>query len=103
VPKQSFCDGKIDCSTRVDEPEDCKLCGSYLRIVDPNKICDGNRNCMDKSDEAWSICGCREGYFRCYATGHCIPPSFECDGETDCPDGEDEQNCVAVRSQRSNV
>lgn len=53
--------------------------------------CDGNEDCLDKSDEA--NCECRQNQFRC-SSGKCIDAIKLCDGSKDCPDGNDElQHC----------
>lgn len=36
-----------------------------LSVTDSTKICDGVRNCWDKSDENPAICLCRENTFKC--------------------------------------
>ncbi|XP_058066271.1 serine protease nudel [Anopheles bellator] len=96
VEKAKFCDRKNDCGDSTDEPHDCS-CYTYLRITDPGKICDGVRNCYDKSDENPRVCRCHAGSFRCGESDICVPYDFVCDRERDCPNGEDEQYCYALQ------
>uniref|UniRef100_A0A182QV98 Uncharacterized protein n=1 Tax=Anopheles farauti TaxID=69004 RepID=A0A182QV98_9DIPT len=96
IDKSSFCDRKNDCGDSTDEPHDCS-CYTYLRITDPGKICDGVRNCWDKSDENPRVCRCHANSFRCGESDICVPYDFVCDKERDCPDGEDELYCYALQ------
>uniref|UniRef100_A0A182RTY0 Peptidase S1 domain-containing protein n=1 Tax=Anopheles funestus TaxID=62324 RepID=A0A182RTY0_ANOFN len=96
IDKASFCDRKNDCGDSTDEPHDCS-CYTYLKITDPGKICDGARNCWDKSDENPRVCRCHATSFRCGESDICVPYDFVCDKERDCPDGEDEQYCYALQ------
>uniref|UniRef100_A0A182P221 Peptidase S1 domain-containing protein n=1 Tax=Anopheles epiroticus TaxID=199890 RepID=A0A182P221_9DIPT len=96
IDKSCFCDRKNDCGDSTDEPHDCS-CYTYLKITDPGKICDGVRNCWDKSDENPRVCRCHSTSFRCGESDICVPYDFVCDKERDCPDGEDEQYCYALQ------
>ncbi|XP_050073199.1 serine protease nudel [Anopheles maculipalpis] len=96
IDKSSFCDRKNDCGDSTDEPHDCS-CYTYLKITDPGKICDGVRNCWDKSDENPRVCRCHSTSFRCGESDICVPYDFVCDKERDCPDGEDELYCYALQ------
>ncbi|XP_058123209.1 serine protease nudel [Anopheles ziemanni] len=96
IDKSSFCDRKNDCGDSTDEPHDCS-CYTYLRITDPGKICDGVRNCWDKSDENPRVCRCHATSFRCGESDICVPYDFVCDKERDCPNGEDELYCYALQ------
>ncbi|XP_040157483.1 serine protease nudel isoform X2 [Anopheles arabiensis] len=96
IDKSSFCDRKNDCGDSTDEPHDCS-CYTYLKITDPGKICDGVRNCWDKSDENPRVCRCHSTSFRCGESDICVPYDFVCDKERDCPNGEDELYCYALQ------
>ncbi|XP_012280703.1 serine protease nudel [Orussus abietinus] len=99
VPKEAFCNSKVDCSDGTDEPVNCN-CAEYLKLTAPQRICDGIRNCLDKTDENPAICHCKDSSFKCgkiNGTGSCIPQDFVCDGQTDCSNGEDENQCRAVK------
>ena len=64
IPKQKFCDGKVDCVDSTDEPENC-TCGEYLKVTEPRRVCDGTRHCFDKTDEDWRHCLCKDSSFEC--------------------------------------
>lgn len=64
VAKSAFCDRRDDCGDLSDEPPVCN-CSSYLALVAPHQICDGIRNCYDKSDENPDECRCGKNSFKC--------------------------------------
>ncbi|BFF98991.1 serine protease nudel [Drosophila madeirensis] len=96
LPKNKFCDHVPDCEDMTDEPTICS-CFTYLQATDPAKICDGKRNCWDKSDESSVLCNCTSDHFQCSSSPEdCIPRDFVCDKEPDCPNGEDERYCFGI-------
>ncbi|XP_017840080.1 serine protease nudel [Drosophila busckii] len=96
VPKSKFCDHVPDCEDMTDEPTLCS-CFTYLQATDPGKICDGKRNCWDKSDESSVLCNCTADHFQCSSSPEdCIPRDFVCDKQPDCPNGEDERFCFGI-------
>ncbi|XP_031786377.1 serine protease nudel-like isoform X3 [Nasonia vitripennis] len=109
VPKEMFCDGKVDCADGSDEPSVCN-CGEYLKLTEPKRVCDGRRHCLDKSDENYQNCLCKDSSFKCHrsfvnGTVACISQDFVCDGESDCPFGEDEAEdvCWAIKSDKKDL
>lgn len=64
VHKSAFCDDINDCGDWSDEPDVCD-CGNYLKLSDKNKICDGEINCFDKSDENPLLCPCTNDSYVC--------------------------------------
>ncbi|XP_014475627.1 PREDICTED: serine protease nudel [Dinoponera quadriceps] len=98
MPKNTFCDGKVDCSDGTDEPISC-TCAEYLKLTAPERLCDGVRHCLDKTDESPDVCRCTETSFKCDIEGNstCIPQDFVCDGDQDCPNGRDEKQCRKLR------
>ncbi|XP_029664997.1 serine protease nudel-like [Formica exsecta] len=98
VSKSAFCDAKVDCSDGTDEPITC-TCAEYLRLTIPERLCDGVRHCLDKSDESPEMCQCTQTSFKCNAVSDnitCISQDFVCDGDEDCLNGEDEMECRKI-------
>ncbi|KAL7046079.1 hypothetical protein ACKWTF_002468 [Chironomus riparius] len=119
------CDKHADCEYQEDELENCPenffctpgqfQCDSISKntssrviqknhkatCLDASKLCDGNKDCIDESDEAnCEQYGCFiENSIQCEKTVnssvYCIPKSKACNGEADCPNGNDEKNCPA--------
>ncbi|XP_012271678.1 low-density lipoprotein receptor-related protein 2 [Orussus abietinus] len=67
------------------------------RCVPQSWVCDGDDDCLDKSDEMQNCtkptCGPNE--FQCQ-NGRCVPLSFRCDSGNDCGDYSDEMACPNV-------
>ncbi|XP_050596291.1 serine protease nudel isoform X2 [Bombus affinis] len=99
VDKSTFCDGNIDCYDGSDEPTIC-TCAEYLKLTWPERLCDGVRHCLDKTDESPEMCSCKDFSFKCETTSGndtCIAQDFICDGVKDCPNGEDEATCRMLK------
>lgn len=74
-------------------PLDEFKCAHGNRCIPPEKMCDGQYDCQDRSDEmdcSTLTEGCHQ---RCDNNTRCIPETFLCDGERDCADGSDEEKC----------
>ncbi|KAG1651176.1 Basement membrane-specific heparan sulfate proteoglycan core protein [Nymphon striatum] len=115
------CDGRRDCRNGSDELEcafriykpvvnsfqnvnlnilvDIKTCspGEFTcgdgRCINIRRKCDGNRDCVDGSDEV--NCApktCSTNQHTC-GDGSCIDSRRKCDGNSDCSDGSDERDC----------
>ncbi|XP_076761416.1 serine protease nudel [Xylocopa sonorina] len=99
VDKSAFCDGNVDCPDGSDEPRMC-TCAEYLKLTTPERVCDGERHCFDKTDESPEMCPCKDSSFKCETTSGndtCIPQDFVCDGANDCVKGEDEEVCRKLK------
>ncbi|XP_076624870.1 serine protease nudel isoform X2 [Colletes latitarsis] len=99
VDKSAFCDGNMDCTDGSDEPTIC-TCAEYLKLTAPERLCDGVRHCLDKTDESPERCLCTDTGFKCRTiSGNdtCIPQDFVCDGDKDCIDGKDEATCRRLK------
>ncbi|KAF8770668.1 Low-density lipoprotein receptor-related protein like [Argiope bruennichi] len=81
-------------------------CGIFQFMCDDGqciknyKLCDGQKDCIDESDELFCIpenetlVPCSKDYFRCVDIKRCISyVRSRCNGVPDCYDGSDELNC----------
>ncbi|VDN29718.1 unnamed protein product [Cylicostephanus goldi] len=71
------------------------MCKHTENCIAKDKLCDGNWDCYDGSDEdIRGVCAgnftCGQGEFRCDSMT-CIPEYLVCDGRADCEDRSDEK------------
>lgn len=69
--------------------------------IDPEKVCNGNFDCLDSSDEEEALClksYCPKFAFRC-RYGACLPKSSRCNGIQECVDGSDEDERLCGESR----
>lgn len=70
------------------------MCASNHYCLPATWKCDGERDCLDDSDEAdCTNNSCEPWQFQC-ANKRCILRSWVCDRDNDCHDGSDELNCT---------
>ncbi|XP_064366280.1 prolow-density lipoprotein receptor-related protein 1-like [Dromaius novaehollandiae] len=70
------------------------LCRDGTECVAQEYLCDGEKDCVDGSDED----GCAQlcdipGAFHCSSGAACVRPGERCDGVPQCPDASDEAGC----------
>ena len=88
---------EADCSPAATgrcEPSEF-TCGDGT-CVPTSFLCDGNRDCLDGSDEKQADCSvhCTSKERACASGSKCIPSQYWCDGDEDCEDGSDEKSCT---------
>ncbi|XP_049338853.1 MAM and LDL-receptor class A domain-containing protein 1 [Astyanax mexicanus] len=81
-------------------------CVYLLECVPLSWRCDGEADCVDRSDEEGceSVTPgtvppqtvCKDTQFRC-SNGTCVPALLRCDSVPDCPDEEDEYGCPSIQ------
>ncbi|XP_072042804.1 uncharacterized protein [Amphiura filiformis] len=114
MENRSLCDAFIDCDeTKRDEifcpclKDDYFRCDN-LRCINPERICNGEDNCGDNTDEihcpttpvATTIDPdpCNQDEFACSDEGPCIEDRYVCDEFQDCEEtNKDELGCPCVR------
>ncbi|KAB1257521.1 Low-density lipoprotein receptor-related protein 2 [Camelus dromedarius] len=92
-----------DCSLRCDKTRFYEKCSTSEfkcqngQCVSSSLRCDGNRDCLDHSDEegcpAWPLT-CLSGEVKCPRSGECVLAEWICDHDLDCKDGTDEKVCA---------
>ncbi|KAJ0171351.1 hypothetical protein K1T71_012901 [Dendrolimus kikuchii] len=116
LPPTTRCNIKIDCPGGTDEAGCEHMCGKHFLCsqqhfcIDISKVCNGQNNCEDGSDETPEACAklnktskyypiqvfpadCIDGY-TC-TTRQCIGWGDVCDGSAQCSDGSDEGGLCA--------
>ncbi|KRT84439.1 lipoprotein receptor [Oryctes borbonicus] len=104
----------VNCADGSDETK--KQCGNspcptflfkcnYGACIEKNKVCNGEKDCADNSDEEPPVCvkttnNCAIYKYRC-KNGECISDNEICDGKKDCKDSSDESEdrCGNIKCQ----
>ncbi|XP_052752510.1 basement membrane-specific heparan sulfate proteoglycan core protein isoform X3 [Galleria mellonella] len=108
VSDQEFSANIIDPDTPLDTCTDDEIVCDVNRCVDRFKMCDGERDCLDGTDENRCTYAqlttpsplppaapC-ENPITCSNSNVTICPEQLCDGKSDCPDNDDEYGCTTT-------
>ncbi|XP_069938272.1 basement membrane-specific heparan sulfate proteoglycan core protein isoform X44 [Cherax quadricarinatus] len=83
--------------TPIPQPPACGFSKATCmngQCIDKDKVCDGNFDCSDASDEMrCNPLGCEPNEFQC-DNKRCVLKTWLCDSDDDCGDGSDERDCV---------
>lgn len=72
-------------------------CDNGSKCVLSQWVCDGDYDCLDKSDEMECDQQCEDEEFTCASSPQtCLPQDWLCDGEFDCDDKSDEAQCSTI-------
>uniref|UniRef100_T1JA13 EGF-like domain-containing protein n=1 Tax=Strigamia maritima TaxID=126957 RepID=T1JA13_STRMM len=75
-----------------------KCFGNEVQCMDksvclpPAWVCDGDKDCLDGSDEVNCTKKCGDNQFKCEDSSACIPEHWVCDKHNDCSDASDESS-----------
>lgn len=92
--------GRIKYCTNGAHLENCRVheCINMFKCPDSycipwRKVCDGQLDCQDKSDEQECKLYICKGMLKCRGSKICVHPSEQCDNTRHCPNGDDELLC----------
>ncbi len=118
IYEKYWCDGRDNTSGRdnklrlygcmdgSDEGPSCKhweclpdfwKCSDDLQCIMSELVCDGQKNCLDFSDEHNKLCGCpRNNDWPCMDGDGCIEQINVCNGNSDCKNETDEASLFCL-------